>query len=107
MGFKDDKGKILEDLGTLNFDHQGRSGRTEEENLLAAGLLTPEEAIEIVKCTLGTQHENQAHHQVGYPPIWILKPTFQGETWYVKGYFLAEQTWFISFHPSKSKGATS
>lgn len=51
MGFKDDKGKILEDLGTLNFDHQGRSGRTEEENLLAAGLLTPEEAIEIVKCT--------------------------------------------------------
>ena len=29
MGFKDDKTRILEDLETLNFDHEARGGRIE------------------------------------------------------------------------------
>jgi len=102
MGFSSDKKQILEDLQSLNFDHQARTGRDEEENLLAAGLVSTEEALEIVMCTKGHQHENKRHHQVAFPQVWILKPVFKEECWYVKGYFLGNQTWFISFHPTKA-----
>lgn len=102
MGFKSDKAKVLEDLENLNFDHEARSGRVEEENLLAAGVISPEEAAEIVAQSRGNDYESRPHHQVKYPPVWILTPLVKGTSWYVKGYFLADQTWFISFHPSNS-----
>lgn len=102
MGFNSDKSQVLKDLEDLNYDHQGRAGKNEDENLLAAGLLSTEDAIGIVKCTRGNQHENRQHHQVGFPKVWIMKPSYQGVDWYIKGYFLGDQTWFISFHPSKS-----
>lgn len=101
MGFRDDKIRILDALQSLNFDHQARTGKNEDENHLAAGLLSVERAFEIVSATSGRQHENRDHHQVSYPKVWILKPVFQGEVWYIKGYFIGELTWFISFHPSK------
>ena len=101
MGFKDDKKQILAALQTLNYDHQARTGRTEDENFLAVGLISAEEAAEIISSTNGRQHENRDHHQVSFPKVWILKPVFQDRPWYIKGYFLGGQTWFISFHPSK------
>lgn len=102
MGFKDDKAQVLADLSSLNFDHQGRSGQVEDENLLAAGLISVKKAKEIVSCTNGRQYESRPHHQVSFPPVWIFKPQHQGIRWYIKGYFLGSQSWFISFHPSKS-----
>lgn len=48
MGFKDDKAKVLEHLESQNFDHQARSGRVEEENYLASGLISVGEAAKIV-----------------------------------------------------------
>ena len=70
--------------------------------MLAAGLISAEEAYEIVAQSRGNDYDSRPHHQVGYPPVWILKPLIQGKGWYVRGYFLASQTWFVSFHPSKS-----
>jgi hypothetical protein len=82
----------LADLEALNFDHEARTGRDKDENLLAAGLLSAERAIEIVMCARGQQHENRCHHQVAELQIWILKPVYEGAVWYVKGYFAGEQT---------------
>lgn len=103
MGFSSDKKRILSDLESLNFDHEARTGRAEDENLLAAGLITAERAIEIVMCARGQQHESRSHHQVTDLQIWIFKPVHEGAVWYVKGYFAEDQTWFISFHPSKQE----
>jgi hypothetical protein len=103
VGFNSDKKRILSDLESLTFDHETRTGRAKDENLLAAGLISAERAIEIVMCTKGQQHENRSHHQVADLQIWVLKPVHEGVVWYVKGYFAGEQTWFISFHPSKQE----
>ena len=100
MGFKNDKKQVLDDLQNGNFDHDARTGRTEDTNYLAAGKLTPDEATEILKVTRGNQHQNLPHHQVNKPGVWVFKPDVGGVEWYIKGYFLAGQTWFISFHPS-------
>lgn len=78
MGFNDDKKQFLSDLRSLNFDHQARTGRDEEENLLAAGLVSAERAVEIVTCTKGQQHQNNTHHLFsGGPDLVYFLPSVE------------------------------
>ena len=100
MGFKSDRKRVLEDLLSLNYDHQAREA---EKNHLAAGFISMEQAFEIIKATPGRKHKNVPHDQYRSLQLWIMEPEVEGVEWYIKGYFAGDQTWFISFHPSEYK----
>ncbi len=94
MGFKEVKRGVIEALIAGTFSHEPRAGRIDEKNKLATGEVTPEFVAGLIKRCTGADHAWGPHHQA--PDIDVHVMTKNG--WYVKFYFLATDTVFISVH---------
>lgn len=106
MGFKGIRSKVLLALKEGNIQHELRSGKIEEKNLLLSGPMTTTEVEVLLKSTRGTEFTESPHHLVPDVTVYIFKPSIRSAAnplsgrWYVKCYFLEPDVWFISVHRS-------
>ena len=100
MGFSEDRGKMLEAIRQGRVIHEERSYQ-EFKNVLAAGLLSEDEAMVILGSVRGQQAESSVHHYDSSQRVWIMKPSVAGVRWYLKAYLQEEWVIFLSFHSSE------
>jgi hypothetical protein len=61
---------------------------------------------ELLDCCRRDQYETSPHHQDGRVTVHVFRPTRDGDSWYIKLYFIEDEdgddltTMFISVHPS-------
>ena len=104
MGFKDAKQKFLQALKSGEIQHESRDWG---KNWLAEDRISLEEAISILSQARGQDSPNPTRHH--FEPdieVWIFKPRYNNERWYIKGYWLEGELHIlelhlISFHPSE------
>lgn len=99
MGFNEVKAKVIACLRAGRIQHEER-GAMQEKNLLAVGAITVDETIRLISRCRGTQH--QAAPLTGDPSTLKheLKPEIDGEQWFIRFYFIDDDSVFISVHPS-------
>ena len=100
MGFKDVKKQVIDYLLKDQIEHEQRNA-IGEKNLLATGLLSKNEVIDLIKRTTGNQYASSVHHFDPDTMVHILKPVKNGVKWYIKFYFL-DGAIFISVHESET-----
>ena len=105
MGFKNAKKKFIEALKSGDIHHEARLAWG--KNWIAEKRISEEEAISIISQARGQDSpEPTPHHFDPSVEVWIFKPLYKNERWYVKGYWYEEELhivelYFISFHPSQ------
>jgi len=99
MGFREDRQAILEALqqGAYAFELRGVPGR----NLFQSGTVSAAFVVDAIKSTRGPQARSDVHHQRPDVTVWIMKPTYQGQRWYIKCYLDGGTAWFVSVHPAE------
>lgn len=105
MGFDQDKKLLLAALITGEFLLEARESQ-DLKNLLASDQdFTLQSAYDIVNATRGNQARLDYHHQDPSQPIWILRPNWNRERWYVKCYIdcHTDLVYFVSFHRSEER----
>jgi len=75
------------------YRHEER-GDIDLKNLLATGVVSPEQVIELIKKSRGHDHSLSPHHIVADIDVHVIRC----EGWYIKFYVLAPNVWFISVH---------
>ena len=105
MGFREAKRDFLEALKNGRVSHEIRAGQ-DDKNWILSGQIDHEEAPDIVNATRGNQAGSSPHHLSPDIEVWIFKPTYKGDRWYVKGYlkgsdFQLVELRLLSFHPSE------
>ncbi len=97
MGFKAAKTRVLNCLATGHVLHEERNS-IDIKNLLATGLISAEEAAQVIGRSSGTNYSCSPHHFDADIGVHVIKTTFWGLNWYIKWYFLDPDSVFISFH---------
>lgn len=92
MGFKDIKEKVIADLLSRSFVHEGRND-IDEKNLLQCGKVSPDVVAEVLKKSRMHDHSNSQHHLDSNVEVHVIRC----RDWYVKFYFDPDTT-FISVH---------
>ena len=106
MGFKDAKEKFLQGLRDGVIQHESREWG---KNWVLEERISLEEAIDILSQARGQDcPKPTSHHFDSEIEVWVFKPRYNNDRWYVKGYWLEEELhllelYLISFHPSESK----
>jgi hypothetical protein len=104
MGFKDAKRKFLQALKDGEIQHESREWG---KNWLAEEQISLDEAISIFSQARGQDSpDSTRHHFDPDVEVWVFKPRYHGERWYIKGYLLEGELHIlelhlISFHPSE------
>jgi len=78
--------------------HETRSGKIDEKNLLLTGKVTIEDVIQAIRSTKGDNFTRSKHHFDSSIEVYIFKPHTSGRSWYIKCYLLEPDVWFISVH---------
>jgi len=92
MGFKEVKAKVISDLTSGDYAHEGRAD-IDDKNLLQTGKVSAKEVADMLKKSSGTNHMCSPHHQDSSIDVHVITC----RNWYVKFYFYAN-TVFISVH---------
>lgn len=105
MGFREAKRDFVDALKDGRVSHESRAGQ-DEKNWILSGRLDLEEAADIVSATRGNQASSSPHHLSPDIEVWVLKPTYGGDRWYVKGHlkgddFQLVELRLLSFHPTE------
>ncbi len=97
MGFKEIKRKVISCLEEGNFLHEQRNN-IKIKNLLATGDITIANIIDILKKSRSNEHQSSPHHSISGVTVHIIKTSYSGDEWYIKWYFIAPNSVFISIH---------
>jgi hypothetical protein len=97
MGFKEIKHHIIDCLEQGNVSHEQRNN-INIKNLLATGDITTKEVIDILKKSRGSEHQSSPHYYDSNINVHIIKTSYSGVKWYIKWYFIAPNSIFISIH---------
>ncbi|QXI40096.1 hypothetical protein [Pseudomonas xantholysinigenes] len=92
-GFKAVRHAVIAALESGRYLHAAR-GNIEVKNLLALGVVSAGEVIEIIRACDGNHHSSSPHHAVLDIEVHVLRR----HGWYIKFYFIEPHTWFISVH---------
>lgn len=92
-GFRDAKRRVLKALAEGTYLHEARN-RIDVKNELATGAITAAEVIAVIARCNGTHHAASPHHADASVDVHVLRR----DGWYIKFYFLDEDTTFISVH---------
>lgn len=79
------------------FGHEPRKD-INDKNLLHTGAVTPEKVEEMVLCCSGRDHKIGPHDMDRSIEVHTLKPKGKFDGWYIKFYFVADGSMFISVH---------
>ena len=91
--FSEARRRLIDALSSGAYGHAER-GNIDTKNLLAIGAVSPEQVREVIVRCNGTHHEMSPHHTVGSVTVHV----FRRDGWYIKAYFLDDNTVFISVH---------
>jgi len=97
MGFKEVKAQVIDCLMHGRVRHEQR-GDIDIKNLLATGVVTPEQVAAIIGRARGGDYESSPHHFDRKLPVHIINVRYGGIDWYIKWYFVEPNTVFISVH---------
>jgi len=100
MAFRTARSKIIADLRVGNFSHEARDAQR-ERNLLAVGEITADFVIRLLERARGADHRESPHHWDAQTTVHVFSCRHAGGRWYVKAYFIGDETRFISVHPSR------
>ena len=92
-GFREARRRVLRALADGTWLHEAR-GAIDVKNGLATGAVTAAEVAAIVGRCNGTHHSASPHHADASVEVHVLRR----DGWYIKFYFLDEDTVFISVH---------
>ena len=106
MGFKAIKQKVICCLKTGMVHHEQRNN-IDIKNILATGVLTCEQVATIISRARGDDYSSSPHHFDNSIDVHIVKTRFAGFHWYIKWYFIDENTVFISVHHSRRNGTNN
>ena len=84
---------MLKALSTGAYQHEARNA-IDVKNELATGAVTATDVAAIVRKCNGTHHAMSPHHRDASVDVHVLRR----DGWYIKFYFLDEDTVFISVH---------
>lgn len=93
MGFKAAKAALITALKSGDYQHEERDS-IDTKNLLAMGVVTAKEVLDIVARCDGSHHSCSEHHQAKGIDVHLIR--YSG--WYVKFYVIEPDVWFISVH---------
>ena len=92
-GFREAKQRVLKALAAGTYQHEARNS-IDVKNLLLTGAVTAAEVIAVIGRCNGTHHTASPHHADAAVRVHVLRR----DGWYMKFYFLDEDTVFISVH---------
>jgi len=93
MGFSVVKQEVIEALLSGDYGYEVR-GDIEIKNLLSTGAITVATVVDIIKRSRGGDYTCSPHHLAAEIDVHVISR----EGWYIKFYFVAPQTIFISVH---------
>src|ERR1043165_1432712 len=97
MGLKDVRALLIDALESGRVQHEYRADM-ESKNLLAVGEVTPEFVVQLLHRCQGRYYRSTPYHFDQRIVCHQFTPSFNGERWYVKAYFLSSDAVFISVH---------
>lgn len=97
MGFKDVKKQVLACLAAGNILHEQRHA-IDVKNLLVTGQVSEDDVGNIIARAKGNEYELSNHHVISAIDVHVLKTSYQGQSWYIKWYFIEPDSVFISVH---------
>ena len=100
MAFRQARSKIIAALKAGTYSHEARDAQR-ERNLLAVGEVSAAFVIELLKRARGADHRESPHHWDARTKVHVFSCPHAEERWYVKAYFMGDETRFISVHPSR------
>jgi hypothetical protein len=99
MGMKDAKQRVVQSLKDGRVQAVERSD-IREKNLLKTGVVSPVEVSKIISSTKGADYRSELHKDVAEIMVHIFEPSYKGDSWHIKCYFIDPDCWFISVHKS-------
>lgn len=99
MSFSETRAKAIKCLLSGQFRAEDRIG-SPQKNLLAKGLLSPLEVVEILKTCRGDRRYYEERPLDGAPSLKVH--IFKTEVWYIKLYFIEPNCFVISVHKHDS-----
>ena len=93
MGFKDARKEVLKALSEGTYQHEARN-EIDVKNELATGAVSASDIAATIKRCNGKDHSMSKHHGDATIDVHVLRK----DGWYIKFYFLEDDTWFISVH---------
>jgi hypothetical protein len=93
VGFKEAKKGVLAALANGTYQHEVRF-QIDVKNELSTGGVTAGDLARVIQKCNGTHHSMSPHHNDASTIVHVLKR----DGWYIKFYFLGQDTWFISVH---------
>ncbi|HEY0019455.1 MAG TPA: hypothetical protein VGC13_24350 [Longimicrobium sp.] len=97
MGFKDVRALLVDALQTDQFGFEDRDD-IDQKNLLAANEVDTSFVIRLLLRCTGRDYACRKHHFLPHVLCHVFTPVIEGESWYVKAYFLSARAVFISVH---------
>ena len=102
MKMKPTRTKLIAALEGGDYIAQPREDEP-SKNLLATGDVEASEVVEMLKACRGEYFDSDVLHGESETMVYIFKPMYQGDRWYIKGYFVeqpatGEIAVFISVH---------
>jgi hypothetical protein len=98
MGFRDVRCLLIDALESGRYQHEFRADM-ESKNLLAVGEVSPEFVVRLLQRCPGKRYRASPYHFDRRILCHEFMPELDGESWYVKAYFLSLDAVFISVHP--------
>lgn len=96
-GFREARRRVLKALTEGAWQHEARNA-IDVKNELATGAVSAAEVIAVISGCNGTHHAASPHHADASVEVHVLKRPIGTSRWYIKFYFLDEDTVFISVH---------
>jgi hypothetical protein len=93
VGFREAKRKVLKALAEGTFQHEVRD-RIDVKNELSTGDVSAADVASIVNRCNGNHHTASPHHADASVEVHVLRR----DGWYIKFYFLDDDTVFIGVH---------
>ncbi len=84
---------MLKALADGTYQHAARD-QIDVKNELLTGTVTAGEIARVIRKCNGTHYTASPHHSDRSTTVHVLKR----DDWYIKFYFIKEDTWFISVH---------
>lgn len=99
VGLRDARIRFVQALESGNYAHEARSD-LEQKNWLAVGRVSSTRVVRMLHRCHGGQYGASPHHLVSNVTMHEFKPQYEGQTWYIKGYFIGQELRLFSVHPS-------
>ena len=93
MAFREAKRRVLQALAEGTYLHEARNS-IDVKNRFATGDVTAEFVAKVIGRCNGRDHSMSPHHRALHVTVHLIRR----EGWYIKFYFVAPDTWFISVH---------